>query len=142
MEEYTRRDDSYERRFSRDDEDDQRRGGRRRYRDDDDDFDDDRPRRRRRYRDDDGPEHDLTDRMLMPYDVSPWAFVAGYLGLVSVLFIPAPFALAAGIMGVRQIRRDRRKTGMGRAVFGIIMGGLFTLGLIFILIAYLATGFK
>ena len=91
----------------------------------DDDFDDDdRPRRRRR------PPPDLGDdagmRLLLPVGRSPWAVIAGYLGLVSVLFLPAPFALFCGVMAVRHIRRDPKAHGMGRAVFGIVMGGLFT----------------
>lgn len=97
-------------------------------RDDDSDLDDDeyddRPRRRRR------PPPDLGDdagmRMLLPVGRSPWAIAAGYLGLFSVLCLPAPFALFCGVMAVRQIRRDPKAHGMGRAVFGIVMGGLFT----------------
>jgi hypothetical protein len=88
----------------------------------DDDYDD-RPRRRR-------PPPDLGDdagmRLLLPVGRSPWAIAAGYLGLFSVLCLPAPFALFCGVMAVRQIRRDPKAHGMGRAVFGIVMGGLFT----------------
>ena len=70
-------------------------------------------------------------RLLMPVGISGWAIAASYLGLVSVLLIPAPLALITGILAVRDIRRSRgtakQKHGMGRAVFGIVMGALFTL---------------
>lgn len=69
-------------------------------------------------------------RMLMPVGISGWAIAAGYLGLVSLILIPAPFALATGIYAVIDIRRsksgNRPKYGMGRAIFGIVMGVLFT----------------
>ncbi len=74
-------------------------------------------------------------RMLLPVGRSFWAIAAGYLGLVSILFLPAPFALATGILAVLDIKKNPEKHGMGRAIFGIVMGGLFT-GLL--LIAMLA----
>ena len=63
-----------------------------RYRDEDDydedDYLEERPRRR---------EQDIGDdpaiRMLLPVGRSGWAIASGYLGLISVLLIPAPFAL-------------------------------------------------
>jgi hypothetical protein len=69
-------------------------------------------------------------RMLLPVGRSGWAIAAGYLGLVSVLCIPAPFALLAGILAIREMRRDPKKHGMGRAVFGIVMGGIGTVMLL------------
>lgn len=51
------------------------------------------------------------------------AIISGYLGLVSVLLLPVPFALLRGILAVRPIKRDPKAHGMGRATFGIIMGG-------------------
>ena len=65
-------------------------------------------------------------RMLIPVGRSPWAILAGYLGLLSPLLIFAPFALIVSIMAMRDIKR-RNTHGMGRAVFGVIMGGLFTI---------------
>lgn len=70
---------------------------------------------------------DLLMRMVLPVGRSPWAIAAGYLGLFSLLFLPAPFALLTGILAVRDIRRNPHKHGMGRAVFGIVMGGLVSL---------------
>jgi hypothetical protein len=73
-------------------------------------------------------------RMLLPVGRSGWAIAAGYLGLFSVLFVFAPFALIAGIFAVRDIRSDSTKHGMGRAIFGIVMGALFTIGLIVMIV--------
>ena len=65
-------------------------------------------------------------RLLLPVGRSPWAIIAGYLGLLSPLMIFAPFALIVSIIAISHIRR-RNTHGMGRAVFGLIMGGLFTI---------------
>ena len=75
--------------------------------------------------------HDVGDdpkmRMLIPVGRSPWAIIAGYLGLLSPLMIFAPFALIVSIIAIRDIKK-KETHGMGRAVFGLIMGGLFTIG--------------
>jgi hypothetical protein len=60
-------------------------------------------------------------------------YAAGYLGLVSVLVLPAPLALFTGILGIRDIRRHPQKRGMGRSIFGVVMGALGTAALLFIL---------
>lgn len=72
------------------------------------------------------PGQDPGMRMLMPVGRSGWAIASGYLGLLSPLLAFAPFAVWTGIMAVREIKRDPSRHGMGRAVFGIAMGGLFT----------------
>ena len=70
-------------------------------------------------------------RLLMPVGNSGWAIASGYLGLISVLLVPAPLALLTGILALRDIRASKsaqqRKHGTGRAIFGLIMGGLFSL---------------
>jgi hypothetical protein len=63
-------------------------------------------------------------RMIVPVGRSAWALVAGYLGLLSVLLVPAPFALATGIIAALDIQKHPRKHGMGRAIFGIVMGAI------------------
>lgn len=73
-------------------------------------------------------------RALLPVGRSGWAIAAGYLGLFSLLVIPAPFALICGILAVRDIRQNPQKHGMGRAVFGIVLGGLGTLAILLILV--------
>ena len=77
-------------------------------------------------------------RMLLPVGRSGWAIAAGYLGLISVLCIPSPLALIAGILAIREMRRNPKKHGMGRAVFGIVMGGIGTIALVIILVALVA----
>jgi hypothetical protein len=70
-------------------------------------------------------------RMLIPVGRSGWAIASGYLGLLAVLpFIGALFGVAAlitGIFAIRDIRTNPQRHGLGRAIFGIIMGALFTL---------------
>lgn len=69
-------------------------------------------------------------RLLLPVGRSAWAIAAGYLGLVSVLMLPAPFALVVSIIAIRDIRKSKDapypKRGMGRAIFGFVMGLIFT----------------
>ena len=67
---------------------------------------------------------DATMRALLPVGRSGWAIAAGYLGLLSPLLIFAPFALLTGIVAVWDMRRHPEKHGMGRAILGIVMGGL------------------
>jgi hypothetical protein len=70
---------------------------------------------------------DAAMRWLLPVGRAPWAIAAGYLGLFSILGVFGPFAIVAGILGVRQIDHDPRLHGMGRAVFGIVAGAMATL---------------
>ncbi|MCC6126001.1 MAG: DUF4190 domain-containing protein [Pirellulales bacterium] len=69
---------------------------------------------------------DLNDsaaiRMLLPVGRSIWAIAAGYMGLFSVLVFPAPFAIILGILAIRDIRKHPEKHGLGRAIFGLVMG--------------------
>lgn len=67
---------------------------------------------------------DAVMRMIIPVGRSVWAIVSGYLGFLSVLLVPAPFAVATGIMAVVEMKRNPKKHGMGRAIFGIVMGTL------------------
>jgi hypothetical protein len=112
---------------------------RRRRRDDDDD-DQERPRRRRRRETDIGEDAGM--RMLLPVGRSGWAIAAGYLGLFSVLCLPAPLALIFGILAIREMRRDPKKHGMGRAVFGIVMGSIGTIFLLIGLVGLVMSGAK
>ena len=66
-------------------------------------------------------------RMLMPIGRSGWAIAAGYLALFSLLIFPAPFALAAGIIALKDIKKHPEKHGRGRAWFGVVMGAVFSL---------------
>lgn len=74
-------------------------------------------------------------RTLLPVGRSGWAIASGYLGLFSVLLLPAPLALITGILAVRHMQQNPKVHGMGRAVFGIVMGTLGTLGLLGAIVA-------
>jgi hypothetical protein len=73
-------------------------------------------------------------RMLLPVGRSLWAIAAGYLGLLSLVILPAPLALLFGIVAILDIRKHPERHGMGRAIFGIVMGSLGTLALVFAII--------
>lgn len=72
-------------------------------------------------------------RLILPVGAPMSAIAAGYLGLFSVLTIPAPFALVLGIVGLRQIRKGQYKYGKVRCWTGIVLGGLFTGLLLFMI---------
>src|SRR5687768_14668949 len=74
-------------------------------------------------------------RMLLPVGRSGWAIAAGYLGLFSVLVIFAPVALVISIIAIMDIRKHPEKHGMGRAIFGLVMGILGTGVLLFAVVA-------
>ena len=78
-------------------------------------------------------------RMLMPVGRSGLAIAAGYAGLFAMMIFPAPIALILGIWAIVDLRRNPKMLGMGRAVFGTIMGALFTMVLLWFIYA-LATG--
>ena len=69
-------------------------------------------------------------RMLLPVGRSGLAIAAGYLGLFSIIILPAPICLIVSILAIRDIRKHRHdphpKHGMGRAIFGLVMGLLGT----------------
>jgi len=79
---------------------------------------------------------DPVARMLLPVGRSGLAIVAGYLGLFSLLLLPAPLALITGILAVIDIRRHPEKHGMGRAIFGITFGALGTIVLLLWLLPF------
>ena len=54
-------------------------------------------------------------RMLLPVGRSPWAIVAGYLGLLSPLMIFAPFALIVSIIAMRDIKRHNTTAWAARS---------------------------
>ena len=87
-------------------------------------------------------ESDVAMRILLPVNRSGYAIAAGYLGLISILLIPAPFALLFGFLGVRDIKNNDEKHGMGRAVFGIAMGAIFSIFLFFIIFSSISSGKK
>lgn len=89
------------RRAERDDEDDE----------DDEEYDE-RPRRRRRRPREDEPDPAL--KMIVPLNTSALAIVAGYIGLISVLCVPAPFALLFGILALVHLKNNPKLDGKAR----------------------------
>ncbi len=72
-------------------------------------------------------------RMLIPVGRSGLAIAAGYAGLISVLVFPAPIAIILGILAIRDLNRHPEKHGMGRAIFGLVMGVLVILSFLLLL---------
>jgi uncharacterized protein DUF4190/zinc ribbon protein len=81
-------------------------------------------------------------RMLLPVGRSGLAIAAGYLGLFATLCFPAPIALLVGILAIRDIKRHPEKHGMGRAIFGVVMGALGTVIVAIFLVAILVQAVK
>lgn len=77
---------------------------------------------------------DLFIRIALPVGRSLWAIAAGYVGLFSVLLVPAPLAILLGVVAIVDIRRHPEKHGMGRAIFAIVMGVLCTILLAVIIV--------
>jgi membrane associated rhomboid family serine protease len=78
-------------------------------------------------------------RILLPVGRSGYAIAAGYLGLFAVLMTPAPLALIFGLLAIWDICQSRGsshpKHGMDRAIFGVVMGTLFSALLVVTIIA-------
>jgi hypothetical protein len=74
-------------------------------------------------------------RWLIPVGRSGWAIAAGYCGLLSFLLVFAPLALLFGILAIVEIRRNPNTHGMGRAIFGLVMGALGSIALLVMIVA-------
>ncbi len=75
-------------------------------------------------------------RWILPIGHSPFAIAAGYLGLFSLVCCPlGPIAFILAILGIIQIQKNPRLSGMGRCVVGIVLGGIGSLGLLFFIFA-------
>lgn len=73
-------------------------------------------------------------RLLLPVGRSGLSIAAGYMGLFAVLGVFAPIALLLGVLAIRDLKRHPEKHGMGRAIFGVVTGGLFTAFLLIVLL--------
>jgi len=71
-------------------------------------------------------EPDAATRMLIPVGRSLWAIAAGYLGLFSLIPIIAPLAILVSIIAIISIKKNPKLHGMGRAIFGLVMGCLMS----------------
>ena len=79
-------------------------------------------------------------RMLLPVGRSGLAIAAGYAGLFALLILPAPIALILGLLAIRDIRNNPQKHGMGRAIFGLVVGAIGTALLGWVAIELVKTG--
>ncbi len=76
--------------------------------------------------------------MIAPIGQSPLAIASGYVGLFSLaLCFLGPVAILLGVLGVRQIRNNPKMHGMYRAIIGIVLGAISSVGLAAILVALL-----
>ena len=66
-------------------------------------------------------------RFALPIGCTPLSIIAGYLGLFSLTLILAPVSMIVGILAIRDIKAHPGKHGLGRAWFGVIMGGVFSI---------------
>ena len=80
---------------------------------------------------------DSAIRMLLPVEVDPVAFIAGYLGLLAIALLPAPLALGVGLWALARVRGRKDVRGAGRAWTAVLLGLLGTLGLMALAIARL-----
>lgn len=77
-------------------------------------------------------------RMLLPVGRSLWAIAAGYLGLLSIACVFAPLAVIVSGVAFYDLKQHPEKHGMGRAIFGLVMGILGCIGLVVGLVAWKA----
>lgn len=78
------------------------------------------------WRGDDG-ETDPVQRMILPVGRPASAIAAGYLGLFSVLPFFGVAAVIVSLFALRTLKRRPHLSGRGRAIFGLLMGSIFTL---------------
>jgi hypothetical protein len=85
-----------------------------------------------------GHADDAGMRMLLPVGRSGWAIAAGYLGLISVLLLPGPLAVICAILAMVHIKKNPELHGMGRAIFGLVVGSLGTIALLVAFVVFLS----
>lgn len=64
---------------------------------------------------------------VLPVGISGLVMAAWISGFFALLVFPAPIALVLGILARSDIKHHPNRQGMGRALFGLITGGLGTL---------------
>lgn len=79
-------------------------------------------------------EDDSAMRKILPVGRSGLAIAAGYAGLLAFCVFPAPIALILSILAIYDLKNHPDKLGMGRAVFGLIVGGLGTIALLALIV--------
>ncbi len=66
-------------------------------------------------------------KYIIPIGRSGIAIAAGYIGLFSILLIPAPISFVFGLWALSDLKKHPEKIGKGRAYFAIIMGIIFSI---------------
>jgi hypothetical protein len=74
-------------------------------------------------------------KYVLPIGRTGLSIAAGYAGLFAILLIPAPIALVLGILALADLKKKPGALGKGRALFGVISGGLFTALLVVLIVA-------
>ncbi len=79
----------------------------------------------------------ITSSGLIPYK-NPCALIGYYLGVFALIpclgILLAPAALILGIFGLRARSQNPLRKGMAHAIVAIVLGGLITLGYLFLLL--------
>jgi len=75
----------------------------------------------------DTSQSDAAMRMLLPVGRSRYAVAAGYLAFFSWVPILGQLAVICGLLGIKEIKNDKDKHGIGRAWFGVVLGVVFTI---------------
>ncbi len=73
------------------------------------------------------PNPDPAMKWILPVGRSGLAIAAGYLGLFSLVGVFAPVSVVVSILALRDLKEHPARLGRGRAIFGLVMGILFTL---------------
>ncbi len=61
--------------------------------------------------------------------MSPWARASSWCGVLAVFMIPAPLSLVVGAIAWADVMQNDRR-GLGRALFAVVMGAIFSLLLV------------
>jgi len=77
---------------------------------------------------------DALTRAIVPVGRSGYALVAGYLGLLSFIPLLGLLAIIFGVLAIRDLQRRPERRGMGRAIFGIVVGSVSSLVFVAVLI--------
>jgi hypothetical protein len=83
---------------------------------------------------------DPTLAAIVPVGRTGLSIAAGYLGLLSLLPVLSPClgpaAVVVSILAIRELKANPERKGMGRAVFGLVVGGLVCVAIV-VLIGWL-----
>ena len=75
-----------------------------------------------------GPDGDAMRFIAPTAQTSGMALLSGYLGIFGFFFCAlGPIAILTGFLGLRDLKKNPHKHGVGRAWTGIILGGIQTL---------------